>query len=489
MLRADLMQRVENALALMQARSGETALLVGHPWREEGKLYNAVSLLHQGKVLGRYFKQSLPNYSVFDEKRYFVEGNGTLVVDFKGVKLGLLICEDLWIDAPVQDAKRQGAEILVSINASPFHQDKPWIRKDLMKQRCQETNLPLVYLNQICGQDELIFDGRSKVFNRAGVLTHRLAPFQEECQLVEFVDAEPQVDVLPVPAKKYEEADIYQALVLAVRDYVNKNGFAGAVLGLSGGIDSALTMAIAVDALGADRVQAVMMPFRYTSQMSVEDAKAQAERQGVQFDIVPIEPMFDSFMQQLNPLFENSERDTTEENLQARCRGVLLMAISNKHRKLVLTTGNKSEVAVGYSTLYGDMAGGFDVLKDVPKTLVYRLARYCNRDQEIIPDRVITRPPSAELAPDQVDQDSLPLTMYWIQFCSVMWSRMLRLRRLLPKVLMKQRCAGWFAWWISMNISDARLRLGRGSLPVTLVKIDVTRLPRGSDDITGKDEP
>ena len=407
LLRADLMVRVEIALARIAAWQGECAILVGHPCREGAELYNAASLYEQGKLVARYFKQDLPNYGVFDEKRYFSAGTETCVVSFRGHQLGLLICEDLWQPGPALAAKAAGAELLITINASPYDQAKPWIRTELMTERCAQTALPLVYLNQVCGQDELIFDGCSKVFNSQGELTHKLTPFAEELALVRFEAGQPAKEQEPA-ASLEPLAEIYQALVLAVRDYVTKNGFLGAVLGLSGGIDSALTLAIAADAIGADKVQAVMMPFRYTAQMSVEDAKEQAERMGVEFDIISIEPMFEGFMAQLAPLFEGTTRDTTEENLQARCRGVLLMALSNKRRCIVLTTGNKSEMAVGYATLYGDMAGGFDVLKDVPKTLVFKLSEYRNSVDYVIPQRVIDRPPSAELAPDQVDQDSLP---------------------------------------------------------------------------------
>ncbi|MGE6108272.1 NAD+ synthase [Aeromonas sobria] len=407
LLRADLMIRVDAALARIAAWRGRCAILLGHPWRQDGKLYNTASLYDNGVLLARYFKQDLPNYGVFDEKRYFSAGKESCVVTLRGHQLGLLICEDLWQPGPALAAKAAGAELLLTINASPYDKDKPWIRRELMAERCGQTGLPLVYLNQVCGQDELVFDGCSKVFNGQGELTHRLAPFAEELALVRFVEGQPRKEREPAQPLA-PLAEVYQALVLAVRDYVTKNGFQGAVLGLSGGIDSALTLAIAGDALGNDKVQAVMMPFRYTAQMSVEDAKEQAERMGVEFNIISIEPMFEGFMTQLAPLFEGTARDTTEENLQARCRGVLLMALSNKRRRIVLTTGNKSEMAVGYATLYGDMAGGFDVLKDVPKTLVFKLCEYRNSVDYMIPQRVIDRPPSAELAPDQLDQDSLP---------------------------------------------------------------------------------
>lgn len=405
--RDDFYQRCEAQLDRLQAATQQIAVLVGHPWREGGKLYNALSLFSDGKLQGRYFKQQLPNYGVFDEKRYFSAGHETCVVELQGYRLGLLICEDLWFDGPVDAVKAAGAEIVLSINASPYNREKTYIRKTLMAAHCQRTGLPLVYLNQIGGQDELIFDGCSKVFDAAGNMTHRLAAFAEQTTLLQFNECE----VVPMMAPAAELpplAQVYEALVLAVRDYVTKNGFNGAVLGLSGGIDSALTLAIAVDALGKDKVQALMMPFRYTADISIADAKEEAEILGIEFDVLSIEPMFDAFMSQLSPMFAGTARDTTEENLQARCRGVVLMALSNKRRSIVLTTGNKSEMAVGYATLYGDMAGGFDVLKDVPKTLVFKLSEYRNTVSYVIPQRVITRPPSAELAPDQKDEDSLP---------------------------------------------------------------------------------
>lgn len=411
LLRPDLMVRVNAQLDLIAQVSHKTAVLVGHPWPEDGKLYNALSVYAEGRLLIRYYKQKLPNYGVFDELRYFSAGDKNALLELNGVRLGLLICEDLWFDAPVDALHAAGAEVIVSINASPYDQEKPQVRQRLLEGHCRRTGLPLLYLNQIGGQDELVFDGCSKVFNAQGEMTHRLAAFAEQVELVSLHKQQDALTITPMAQPAVAQgllAQTYQALVLAVRDYVTKNGFQGAVLGLSGGIDSALTLAIAVDALGADKVQAVMMPFRYTADISVADAKEEADLLGIEFDIVSIEPMFDAFMQQLAPMFAGTERDTTEENLQARCRGVMLMALSNKRRRLVLTTGNKSEMAVGYATLYGDMAGGFDVLKDVPKTLVFQLSEYRNTLSYVIPQRVIDRPPSAELAPDQVDQDSLP---------------------------------------------------------------------------------
>ncbi|SFU26899.1 NAD+ synthase [Xenorhabdus koppenhoeferi] len=407
LFRPDLHQRCREQLIRLQEASSQVAILVGHPWQQDGKLYNALSLFWKGEVVARYFKQLLPNYGVFDEERYFKAGKQSCVIPFKGYNLGLLICEDLWFDAPIDALKQAGAEIVLSINASPYNREKPNIRSTLIKSHCQRTQLSIIYLNQVGGQDQLIFDGCSKVFDTNGEITHRMAAFEEQIEQCRFNDMNIEPMANPTPQLPLLE-QIYKALVLSVRDYVQKNGFKGALLGLSGGIDSGLTLAIVVDALGKEHVQAVMMPFRYTSEMSIHDAREQAEMLGVEFDLVSIEPMFDAFMAQLEPMFAGTEKDTTEENLQARCRAVILMAMSNKHRRLVLTTSNKSESAVGYSTLYGDMAGGFNALKDVPKTMVFALSEYRNTVSPAIPQRVIDRPPSAELAPDQLDQDSLP---------------------------------------------------------------------------------
>ncbi|MFD1090898.1 NAD+ synthase [Providencia vermicola] len=405
--RADFEDRCEAQLERLQKASTETAIIVGHPCYEGDEIFNALSFFYQGKLHARYFKQELPNYGVFDEPRYFSAAEKTCVVEFKGYQLGLLICEDIWYDEPVDAVKGAGAELLLTINASPYDIHKEHIRSDLLVDHCQRTHMPIVYLNQVGGQDELVFDGGSKVIANKGKQTFKLPEFKEQVVTVKFDELE-LVSEGSVFIENDPVAQVYQALVMSTRDYINKNGFNGAILGLSGGIDSGLTVAIAVDAIGKERVQAVMMPFRYTSEMSIHDAKEQAELLGVEFDIVSIEPMFDSFMAQLSPMFEGTAVDTTEENLQARCRAVILMAMSNKRRRLVLTTSNKSESAVGYSTLYGDMAGGFDVLKDVPKTLVFELAKYRNTLSPAIPQRVIDRPPSAELAPGQLDQDSLP---------------------------------------------------------------------------------
>lgn len=404
--RPDLYQRVEQSLEKIANASNEHVIVVGHPWREQSLTYNAASVYYQGQLLTRYYKQALPNYGVFDEQRYFAAGNESAVFEYQGKRIALLICEDLWTDQPIAKLDDQAVDLLLSLNASPFNSEKQTEREALLKKRANNHQLPIVYVNHVCGQDELVFDGGSFAINKKAELVARLPHYVEKIQTLTFKDDLLTSEQALLPSS--EEAEIYQALVLATRDYVLKNGFKGAVLGLSGGIDSALTLAIAVDALGADKVQAVMMPFKYTAQMSVEDAKAQAQTMGIEFDIVSIEPMFDSFMQALNPLFDNAAVDTTEENLQARSRGVILMALSNKKRRLVLTTGNKSEMAVGYCTLYGDMAGGFAPIKDVPKILAYRLSEYRNSLSPVIPQRVIDRPPSAELAPDQVDQDNLP---------------------------------------------------------------------------------
>ncbi|OZS74418.1 NAD+ synthase [Providencia rettgeri] len=405
--RADFEDRCLVQLDRLQKASQETAIIVGHPWYEGDDIYNALSFFYQGKLHARYFKQELPNYGVFDEPRYFTADEKTCVVEFKGYQLGLLICEDIWYDEPVDAVKGAGAEILLTINASPYDINKEHIRTDLLVDHCKRTHMPIVYLNQVGGQDELVFDGGSKIIANKGKQTFKLEEFKEQVITVQF-DELALVSEGSVFIENDPVAQVYQALVMSTRDYINKNGFNGAILGLSGGIDSGLTVAIAVDAIGKEHVQAVMMPFRYTSEMSIHDAKEQADLLGVEFDIVSIEPMFDAFMAQLAPMFEGTAVDTTEENLQARCRAVILMAMSNKRRRLVLTTSNKSESAVGYSTLYGDMAGGFDVLKDVPKTLVFELAKYRNTISPAIPQRVIDRPPSAELAPGQLDQDSLP---------------------------------------------------------------------------------
>lgn len=409
LLRPSMDVRVADALETLRGEHLGPAIIVGAPIREGALLYNAAVAIEQGNITGRYFKRFPPNYQVFDEKRYFANGVDTLVMDIKGVPVGITICEDIWSEGPVEDAAAAGARLVVNLNASPYDIDKQVRRKALVERKAFENRVSIVYVNLIGGQDELVFDGGSVVYDHSGVLAAEAPQFSEGLYPVDFV-CEHHCQPIPQPAvaEPSLEDNVYKALVLGVRDYVNKNGFKSVVLGLSGGIDSAVTLAVAADALGADRVRAVMMPFRYTSGMSIEDAEAEAVALGVQYDVFSIEPMYDAFMKTLAAPFEGTQPDTTEENLQARLRGVLLMSLSNKFGSLVLTTGNKSEMAVGYSTLYGDMAGGFDVLKDVPKTLVFRLAWYRNSVSQVIPERVITRPPSAELAPDQKDEDSLP---------------------------------------------------------------------------------
>jgi NAD+ synthase (glutamine-hydrolysing) len=411
LLRPSIALRVNQALEkICAAMNGPAYAIIGYPRREGGHLYNVAAVLHRGEILCEYRKQCLPNYQVFDEKRYFSPGSGPVIVDIAGVQIGLSVCEDIWEEEPILGTAAAGAELLININSSPYHRGKRDERWKLLSRRAVEAGLPIVYVNQVGGQDELVFDGGSFAVTADGQVAAAAPNFEEGTYWLEFDSGPDQATIegLGIAPPLDELAATWHALVLGVRDYVDKNRFPGVVLGLSGGVDSALTLAVAVDALGAERVEAVMMPFRYTSQMSVEDAAEQSRTLGVNHKVISIEPMYEAFMDGLAEEFAGTEVDTTEENLQARCRGVLLMSISNKKGFLVLTTGNKSEMAVGYSTLYGDMAGGFDVLKDVPKTLVFDLCRYRNSLGPCIPQRVIDRPPSAELAPDQKDEDSLP---------------------------------------------------------------------------------
>lgn len=410
LLREGFHLRTQEALARVKKQVSGITAIIGLPRQAAGGLYNAAVVLRDGHADAWYHKQHLPNYSVFDEKRYFVPGGDPCVVDIDGLPVGITVCEDIWMPGPAAQCRDAGARLIVNINASPFHLGKQHEREQEVARRVQETGLPVVYVNLVGGQDELVFDGQSFVMDAAGAVTQRCPGFAEQLVVAEMAISDQAVCPHLGGMNPYysEEEAIWQALVLGVRDYVDKNGFRGVVLGLSGGIDSAVTLAVAVDAIGAKRVEAVMMPTRYTADMSLEDARAEAEALGVDYHVIPIQPLFEAFLNALADEFAGTAVDTTEENIQARCRGVVLMAISNKKRRIVLTTGNKSEMAVGYATLYGDMAGGFDVLKDVPKTLVYRLATWRNDRDPVIPQRVITRPPSAELAPDQKDQDSLP---------------------------------------------------------------------------------
>jgi len=415
LLRESLDIRVGAALEKICEQRFETHLVIGYPGREEGKLYNMLAVIRDGSIVATYKKQSLPNYQVFDEKRYFHAGSEPCVLDIKGVATGFTICEDLWEDGPMTQSAAAGAKLMININGSPFHVDKLADRQAAMAARQQEAALPIIYVNQVGGQDELVFDGFSMALDADGTVKV-LAPACREALVpvqVEYNAGNARIRAGEIAPQDSGESLVYKVLVLGLHDYVTKNGFSGVVLGLSGGIDSALTLALAADALGSDKVHAVMMPFKYTAQMSLDDAARQAENFGVNYKVIPIESVYHSFMDSLEAEFAGTSVDLTEQNLQARCRGVMLMAISNKKGYLVLTTGNKSEMAVGYSTLYGDMAGGFDVLKDVPKLLVYALSRYRNtlRDkgvEEMIPARIIERTPSAELAPGQVDEDNLP---------------------------------------------------------------------------------
>jgi NAD+ synthase (glutamine-hydrolysing) len=413
LLRDAFIQAVDrqlNQLAQDLASYPNLRVLVGHPQRTSAGLQNMASVLFGGKVIASYAKQKLPNHEVFDEVRYFEPGNDACVIDIDGTKVGILICEDAWHSGPAAQAKHAGAELLIVSNASPYHLEKQDLRQQMIKSIVLETGLPLVYLNAVGGQDELVFDGASFALNKLGELVMSLPHFKECLSLIEFKQDRGLSDLVKntISPVISTEAQVYDALVLGVKDYLNKNNFPGAIIGLSGGVDSALVLAIAVDALGADKVRAVMMPSRYTADISWIDAKQMADNLGVQYDEINIAPMVDAFDTSLTSEFQGLLIDATEENIQARVRGTLLMALSNKSGRIVLTTGNKSEMAVGYCTLYGDMAGGFAVIKDVAKTLVYRLCQYRNEIAAVIPERILTRAPSAELRPDQKDQDSLP---------------------------------------------------------------------------------
>ena len=406
LLRADFLSACRQALHALAVKLPDITLIVGHPHLVHDACFNAASVLQDGKVLATYHKHVLPNYAVFDEKRYFSSGRDALVFEHAGVRLGVLICADVWEAEPALKAKAAGAELLIALNASPFHMEKQSTRIEKLRERVAETGLPVIYTNMVGGQDELVFDGASFVLNADGDLTQELPAFVSALGIVDTEHTTPVLGELAEPLTI--EASVYSALKLGLADYVNKNGFPGVVLGMSGGIDSALTLAVAVDALGADKVHAVMMPSEFTADISVNDAREMATMLGVQYSEIAIKELFDQYLQALRPQFGTMPFDATEENLQARIRGMLLMAISNKFGSIVVTTGNKSEMAVGYCTLYGDMAGGFALLKDVPKTLVYKLCHYRNSLSKVIPQRIITRPPSAELRANQLDQDSLP---------------------------------------------------------------------------------
>ncbi len=410
LLRPGFQEQVDAALARIRQRVTGIHLLLGHPELTPDGRFNSASLIRDGEVLARCRKQQLPNYSVFDEKRYFVSGSGYSVAGVAGVRVGITLCEDIWTPQAARAATDAGAELLLNLNASPFHAGKGDEREAEVANRVVETGRPVVYVNLVGGQDELVFDGESFVLDADATTVVRAPAFEEGLYPVDFERRAGRVTPLAagVCARPGELASIYRCLLLGVRDYVGKNGFRGAIIGLSGGVDSALTLALAVDALGAERVEAVMMPSRYSAAMSLEDARLEAASLGVNYREIPIEKPFGAFLDVLAEPFAGAPADTTEENIQARCRGVILMALSNKQGRILLTTGNKSEMSVGYATLYGDMAGGFAPIKDVPKLLVYRLSEYRNSLSPVIPQRVLQRPPSAELAADQKDEDSLP---------------------------------------------------------------------------------
>ena len=406
LLREGFLQACERALHELAVKTNGISVVVGYPHQHHGKLYNAAALLQHGGVAAIYLKHELPNYSVFDEERYFDHGSEPLLFEIEGIRFAINICADIWKPDAARRAREAGAQVLLVINASPYAIDKQASRYQTIRERISETGMAMIYANMVGGQDELIFDGGSFAMDSQGNLSAQGRYFEDELLMLEIQDPlRPDggmADELSI------ESSVYRALCLGVRDYIEKNRFPGVLLGLSGGIDSALTLAVAVDALGAGKVRAVMMPSPYTAQISLDDSRKMAKTLGVRYDELAIEPIFLSYLESLKSTFAGSVVDTTEENLQARIRGNLLMALSNKFGSLVLTTGNKSEMTVGYATLYGDMAGGFAVLKDVSKTLVYRLANYRNTLSQVIPERIITRAPSAELRPDQTDQDSLP---------------------------------------------------------------------------------
>ena len=414
LLRSSMQVRIERALKrLCTALPHNLHVLVGYPWLEHNNRYNCCAHIYQGQIQAVYKKQFLPTEPVFYEQRYFTAGHETLCIEVNKVKIAVGICEDVWQPQFIEQACAANAQLIVSLNASPFHLNKQSEREQMLTAQAQRAQMPILYANQVGAQDDLIFDGGSCAVDEQGNLRQRAPAFNEELCAVElqFTRSTSHVEKAVITPLLSEEASTYQALMLGLRDYVAYNGFKGVLLGLSGGIDSALVLAIAADALGAEHVQAVMMPYHYTAQISQDDAAAQARNMGVDYKTIAIAPMLEAFTQTLSPVFADMPaitNDTTEENLQARCRGNVLMALSNKNGYLVLTTSNKSETAVGYSTLYGDMAGGFALLKDVPKCLVYRLARYRNSLSAVIPERVITRAPSAELSPNQKDADSLP---------------------------------------------------------------------------------
>jgi NAD+ synthase (glutamine-hydrolysing) len=410
LMRPNLYHRCELAVEqLKQATEhSATAIIVGLPTLRDQNTYNSALCIHQGRIIAQRDKEFLPNYTVFDEKRYFTPGHQPCTFKLKGITIGLIICEDTWFKKPAMDLKKAGAELIISINASPFDRLKSQAREMMLIERSQETQLPFIYVNCVGGQDEIVFDGGSMALNVDNCIVAQADYFKTDYMELTITTQPVRITPQILPQKLGFEEKIYNALVLGVGDYIRKNNFPGAIIGLSGGIDSALTLAIAADAIGAENILGVLMPSRYTANMSNEDAITEAKALGTPYQTIAIEPMLNSFLDNLQDSFAGKAVDATEQNIQARIRGTIVMALSNKFGSIVLTTGNKSELSVGYCTLYGDMAGGFAVLKDIPKTLVYKLAEYRNKISPVIPERVITRAPSAELAPDQTDQDSLP---------------------------------------------------------------------------------
>ena len=409
-LRDDLLDQSYEAIHKLTEIKPESFIVIGYPKKEGESIYNCAGVLRNHSIITEYKKQELPNYEVFDEKRYFVSGSSPGIFEVNGLRVALSVCEDIWHEKVVKQAQENGANLMLNINASPFHLRKIEDRKRLISGHSAKYELPIIYANQVGGQDELVFDGTSMAMDGNGKQVLQLDKFKSDSRIISFVENDDVLiaeDEMIIPEDN-ELEEVYQALVIGAKDYIEKNKFPGVIIGSSGGIDSALTAVIAADAIGPDKVRTYMMPFKFTSDMSVEDAQKLAENLGLQHSVIPIGDIYDSFNKGLEKEFKGKEKDITEENLQSRCRGVILMALSNKSGDLVLTTGNKSETAVGYSTLYGDTAGGFGVLKDVPKTMVYELSRYRNTISKVIPERIIERPPTAELAPDQKDTDSLP---------------------------------------------------------------------------------
>lgn len=410
LFRSGFYKRCHHAMEYIKENINDTAIIIGYPDKIHGKIYNKAAVIHKHKIMADYAKQELPNYTVFDEKRYFTSGNQPCVFKFKGIQIGLVICEDIWHTSPILASKNAGAQLIICINASPYHKTQIETREKTLKERVTETQLPIIYANLVGGQDELVFDGSSMVFDTQGNHAQQAAFCKEAIMIVEAEIKNNNVDISrhTLPSSLSREQQLYEILKLGVKDYIHKNHFPRTYVGVSGGVDSALTLAIAADAIGPENVVALIMPSQYSAKMSAEDGIALCDALGVPYHIIPIEPLLNAFLNALAPVFQNKEPDSTEENLQARIRGMLLMAMANKFGGIVLTTGNKSELSVGYATLYGDMAGGFSVIKDLTKTQVYKLSRYRNQITPVIPERILTRAPSAELKPNQLDQDSLP---------------------------------------------------------------------------------